>query len=127
MRVRLRAQAVSEGVADRVQFTGALSHADALRTMATCDVLASLSTHEGLPHVVLEARALGLVVVATDAGGTVEALGDSTRHVVVEGEDEAALVAASSSKVPTGSPRSAKPGIGLSSITRMISPTVPRW
>lgn len=92
--MRLRSQTVSEGVSDRVHFTGALSHADALRTMAACDVLASLSTHEGLPHVVLEARALGLVIVATDAGGTVEALGSSARHVVVQGDNDAALVQA---------------------------------
>ncbi len=90
----LRRLAQTTGMADRVHFAGALEHAEALRLMAACDILASLSTHEGLPHVVLEARALGLVVVATDAGGTLEALGSSTRHVVVGGDTDDDLASA---------------------------------
>jgi len=51
-----------------VRFTGYLARGEALRWIAAADVLVSASAHEGAPSVVREARALGVPVVAVNAG-----------------------------------------------------------
>jgi glycosyltransferase involved in cell wall biosynthesis len=51
-----------------VRFTGQLPHPEALRWIVAADVLVSASHHEGAPTVVREARALGVPVVAVEAG-----------------------------------------------------------
>jgi glycosyltransferase involved in cell wall biosynthesis len=51
-----------------VRFTGQLAHQDALCWIAAADVLVSASRHEGAPTAVREARALGVPVVAVEAG-----------------------------------------------------------
>jgi glycosyltransferase involved in cell wall biosynthesis len=62
----------SLGLVDRVYFAGARSKAETLALMAACDLFVLNSTYEGFPHVVLEAMALGLPVIATAVGGTPE-------------------------------------------------------
>ena len=63
-------------VTDRVQFVGALSHEAVLERIAAADVLISASSHEGLPHAVLEALACGRPVIATPSGGVAEVIVD---------------------------------------------------
>jgi glycosyltransferase involved in cell wall biosynthesis len=75
------------GVSDRVYFAGQRSKKEALGLMAACDLLVLNSTHEGLPHVVLEAMSLGLPVVATAVGGTPELVKDGETGVLVPVED----------------------------------------
>jgi glycosyltransferase involved in cell wall biosynthesis len=53
---------------DNVRFTGQLPHPEALSWLAAADVLLSASRHEGAPTAIREARALGVPVVAIDAG-----------------------------------------------------------
>src|SRR4029453_3512281 len=71
-RRRLESRVSELGLKDRVCFAGAREQRETLALMAACDIFVLNSTYEGLPHVVLEAMALGLPVVATDAGGTPE-------------------------------------------------------
>jgi glycosyltransferase involved in cell wall biosynthesis len=87
-RAGLERIAGSLGLADRVWFAGACSHVETLGLMAACDLLILNSTHEGLPHVVLEAMALGLPVVATAVGGTPEVVRDGETGVLIPAEDE---------------------------------------
>jgi glycosyltransferase involved in cell wall biosynthesis len=68
----LRLLAELLGVRDRVTFHGSLPREEALRLMASAGFLALPSSYEGMPHVVLEAFALGVPVVASDAPGTAE-------------------------------------------------------
>jgi glycosyltransferase involved in cell wall biosynthesis len=67
-RPRLERRARELGVSDRVYFAGQRSKKEALSLMAACDLFVLNSAYEGLPHVVLEAMALGLPVVATAVG-----------------------------------------------------------
>jgi glycosyltransferase involved in cell wall biosynthesis len=84
-RPRLERRARELGVSDRVYFAGQRSKKEALGLMAACDLFVLNSVHEGLPHVVLEAMALGLPVVATAAGGTPEVVRDGETGVLVPG------------------------------------------
>ncbi len=65
---------------DRVTFLGHLDHA--ARLIQRSDVLCLPSLYEGLPNVVLESMAVGVPVVATDAGGTRE-IGDRNALMLV--------------------------------------------
>jgi glycosyltransferase involved in cell wall biosynthesis len=82
-RLRLERRARELGVSDRVYFAGQRSKKEALGLMAACDLFVLNSVHEGLPHVVLEAMALGLPVVATAAGGTPEVVRDGETGLLV--------------------------------------------
>jgi glycosyltransferase involved in cell wall biosynthesis len=67
-----RAFAEREGFGARFHTPGAL--ADAAHMLHGLDVFLLTSEFEGTPNVVLEASASGVPVVATDAGGTAEAI-----------------------------------------------------
>ena len=81
-RKRLEGVANTLDVADRVYFAGQASQAETIRLMAACDFFVLNSTHEGLPHVVLEAMSLGLPVVATAVGGTPEVVCDGEQWAI---------------------------------------------
>ncbi len=87
---RARLEDLSErlGVSGRVHFAGARSKAETLGLMSACDFFVLNSTHEGLPHVVLEAMALGLPVVATAVGGTLEVIKDGETGILVSPEGD---------------------------------------
>ncbi|WP_437534392.1 glycosyltransferase [Sorangium sp. So ce726] len=63
-------RATSEGSA-AVRFTGTLPRREALAWIGAADVLLHPSSHEAAPTVVREARALGVPVIACDAGDVV--------------------------------------------------------
>ena len=82
-RPRLERMAEDLGVSDRVYFAGQRSKRETIGLMAACDFFILNSTYEGLPHVVLEAMALGLPVVATAVGGTPEVVRDGETGILV--------------------------------------------
>jgi len=78
-RERLQGLVREQALVDRVYFAGQKTKQETLSLMAACDIFVLHSTHEGLPHTVLEAMSLGMPVVATAVGGTPE--------LVVDGEN----------------------------------------
>lgn len=82
------------GVADRVEFPGRVDRREVLGAMAEADVFVLASGYEGLPHVVLEAMAVGVPVVATAAGGTPEVVIDEASGLVVPHNDPPRLAKA---------------------------------
>ncbi len=93
----LRSLAGSLGLGGRVQFLGALPHAQALAWMrrAAMLVLPSIRTStgrvEGLGMVLLEAAALGVPVVASRVGGIEEGVLDGETGYLVPERDHLAL------------------------------------
>jgi glycosyltransferase involved in cell wall biosynthesis len=77
------------GFGDRLHLPGNIEEPE--RGLALFDVFLLTSKFEGTPNVVLEASLLGIPVVATDAGGTREAIAqDVTGHVAAADPDELA-------------------------------------
>jgi glycosyltransferase involved in cell wall biosynthesis len=74
---RLKAQAQSLGIAERVRFLGQIP--DARRFFPAFDLFALSSDHEPFGMVLLEAMAADVPVLATDCGGAPEVIGDSAR------------------------------------------------
>ena len=80
---RLRAQAASLGIADRVRWLGAVPHGDLPAIVAAADVTALASSSEGLANAWLESLACGTPIVITDAGGAREVVTSSAAGCVV--------------------------------------------
>jgi colanic acid/amylovoran biosynthesis glycosyltransferase len=97
LRKRLQALAASLGVRDRVEFPGALSHAEVLSWMrkAAMLVLPGIRTatgrEEGLGMVLLEAAATGLPIIGSRVGGIPECILDGRTGFLVPERDANAL------------------------------------
>ncbi len=87
----LQEEARRLGVQDAVRFLGWRNDLDFLRGRWSAYV--SPSVNEGLPLSVLEAMAAGLPVVATNAGGTVEAVEDNVTGLICPAADPEILAA----------------------------------
>lgn len=77
----LKSHAARLGISDRVIFTGLRSDVPALLSAVDVSVMPSLN--EALSNVLLESMAAGSAVVATDVGGTAEALLDGTSGLLI--------------------------------------------
>jgi glycosyltransferase involved in cell wall biosynthesis len=80
------------GIADRVIFTGLRDDVPALLSAADVAVMPSLN--EALSNVLLESMAAGAPVVATDVGGTAEALQHERSGLLIQPANAAAMAAA---------------------------------
>lgn len=91
-RAALEMQARHASMNHRVKFLGPREDVPAL--LASCDVFVLPSLFEGLPLAVLEAMAAGAPVIATDVGGTREAIQDGVTGLLVRPADANALACA---------------------------------
>jgi glycosyltransferase involved in cell wall biosynthesis len=94
LRAELEALAVQCGVADRLHITGYVPPAEVHAFLTQADAFVLNSTYEGLPHVVLEAMAACVPVIATDVGGTSEVVTHDRTGLLIPPKDDAALRAA---------------------------------
>lgn len=76
---------------DRISFAGHVPPAMVEQEIRNARLFVLNSTYEGLPHIVLEAKMLGVCVVATDAGGTGETITHNVDGWLVPVGDEVAL------------------------------------
>lgn len=74
-------------IGNAVRFAG--QRDDVASLLASADLFVSASRFEGLPLAVLEAMSVGIPVVATAIGGTIEALGDDYPYLVEPGRPQA--------------------------------------
>ena len=78
----------------RVSFAGDLSHDEVLARVAWADALGLASDYEGLPHVVIEALAVGTPVISPPVGGVPEVVTDGESGLIVPDGSAEALAAA---------------------------------
>ena len=90
-RTSLEARARVLGCERRVIFTGPLPPVEASARLREADIFVLNSRYEGLPHVVLEAFAAGIPVVATAVGGTPELVRDGESGMLVPPGDTTRL------------------------------------
>jgi glycosyltransferase involved in cell wall biosynthesis len=90
-RERLSEIARDYGLTERVYFAGQRSKEETLALMAACDLFVLNSTHEGFPHVVLEAMSVGLPIVATAVGGTPELVHEGENGLLIAPNANGAL------------------------------------
>tara|TARA_R100000935_G_scaffold1517_1_gene4886 strand:+ start:67562 stop:68737 length:1176 start_codon:yes stop_codon:yes gene_type:complete len=79
------------GLQEDVSFHGTLTHAETLQRLQETDVYVQPSVNEGFCNAVLEAQALGTLVVASDVGGLPENLVDGKTGWLFPVEDAPAL------------------------------------
>lgn len=79
------------GLHDRVRITGLVQPAEVPRLIAGMDALAHLSHWEGLPRAVVQARLMGVPVVAWNIDGTPEVVTHEVSGLLVAFRDLAAL------------------------------------
>jgi glycosyltransferase involved in cell wall biosynthesis len=102
MRLKLTAQVDDDGLAARVRFWG--ERTDVYAVMARADVVALPSRREAFGSVALEARVLGLPVVAFNAGGIADTLRDSPGARLVPAGDVSTFARALEEAVDGGTP-----------------------
>jgi colanic acid/amylovoran biosynthesis glycosyltransferase len=78
---QLSKQADSLGIADKIVFHGHMPRQEVITTLEDSHIFMLTSIEEGLATVLLEAQAVGLPIVTTDAGGTIDAVSESARIV----------------------------------------------
>lgn len=86
---RLRAQAASDGVSDRVFFAGSLDHDLMPLILSAADVMVLPTANEGLANAWVEALACGTPVVTCDVGGARELIASDTAGRLVDRTPEA--------------------------------------
>ncbi len=89
---RLRKQAQAAGLAGALTFLGDRSDIPAL--LAALDIFVWLSRGEGMPHVIAEAGAASLPVIATPDNGALQQIEDGTSGLFVPHENPPAVAAA---------------------------------
>jgi glycosyltransferase involved in cell wall biosynthesis len=90
-RSRLEKQVVDEGLEKLISFRGHVPKDQVSGEIAKARIFILNSTYEGLPHIVLEAKAVGVPVIATAVGGTVETITDNSDGFLVPVGDSEAL------------------------------------
>ena len=75
------------GLNEEVVIVNDAAHKEALRYIQAADVLLLPSVEEGIANVVLEAMALGTLVVTTDVGGMRETIEEGVNGFVVKVRD----------------------------------------
>ena len=91
LRRPLEAMARDSGAAARIHFVGRVPAGDVVQHIRSARLFVLNSSYEGLPHVVLEAKAAGVAVVASAAGGTPETISDGVDGMLFGVNDGAAL------------------------------------
>ena len=89
---RLRAQAATAGIGDRVHLLGFRD--DVADVLAAGDLFTMPSLSEGLPLALVEGMSFGLPVVVTGVGGVPEVVTDGVEGLIVPPSDPGALAAA---------------------------------
>jgi glycosyltransferase involved in cell wall biosynthesis len=91
---RLRALAEAEGIAAHVRFAGRIARAEVPRQLEACDVFAHPAVSEGFGNAIVEAMAMGRIVVTRRVGIAAEVIESGRNGILIEGSTEIELARA---------------------------------
>ena len=80
------------GGEERVHFFGRMAHTELSKILLQADVFIMFSTHEGTPRAILEAMAVGLPIVTTDAGFCADIVAHNVEGFVLGSDPEQEVV-----------------------------------
>jgi glycosyltransferase involved in cell wall biosynthesis len=127
-RERLERMAERLGLADRVHFAGARPRDETLALIRGSDVMVVSSIYETYPHVVLEAMALGVPVIASAVGGVPEIIENGRNgRLIADGRVEELRGAIEAMRSPEERRRLAAGGLETASkhtVRRMVEETI---
>ena len=83
----VRELAVAKGVSEAVRFVGFLDHDQKVEEFGKSDIYINTNRIDNMPVSVLEARCMGLPVVATDVGGLPDLIAHGTDGMIGASED----------------------------------------
>jgi glycosyltransferase involved in cell wall biosynthesis len=119
-RAELERLAERLGVAERICWVGYVAYGPALfRYLRNADILVLPTLSEGTPRVLVEARANGLPVIATNVGGIPTSVSDGHDGLLVPPKEPQAIAAAIERLVTDGELRRTLIRNGLASARRM--------
>jgi glycosyltransferase involved in cell wall biosynthesis len=110
------------GAKERILFTGNISREQVAGYLRAADLFVLNSLYEGLPHIILEAFAANIPVIATAAGGTPEIITAGENGLLIPPADDNALSAAIRRLEKDPALRTRLAAAGRQSLTRMF-----RW
>ena len=93
LRAELEMLVLKLGAGELVSFSGHVPADRVASEIRRGRVFVLNSSYEGLPHVILEAKAVGVPVVATDVGGTAETIETGVNGYLVSWNDRQSLIA----------------------------------
>lgn len=93
LRAELEMLVLKLGASQLVSFAGHVPADKVAGEIRRGRVFVLNSSYEGLPHVILEAKAVGVPVVATDVGGTSETIQTGINGYLVSWNDQQSLIA----------------------------------
>lgn len=76
---------------DKVKLLGELPYEETIKFFGSIDIFVNPSFNEGLPRTLLEATAVGNIVIATNVGSTYEIVQDNETGFLIEPNDQEAL------------------------------------
>lgn len=120
----LQRQALAAQKGLTIEFRGAVPNAQIQDLYADADVFIMPSYREGFPRVMLEAMAMGLPVVATDAGGTRDLVGPLQSAFVVSRDEPETFAARLSALVQDEQARQAVGAENLARVQRYSTTAV---
>jgi glycosyltransferase involved in cell wall biosynthesis len=115
LRAELEAWIAARGLSNRIWLVGRKAPVEPW--IAAMDVMLLASEVEGLPNVLLEAQALGVPVVTTNAGGSAEAVLDGITGVLVT-EDRPPVLAEAVTRVLRDKAMRARAAVGAPAFIR---------
>lgn len=89
---KLRNKVARLDLSERVHFTGRILQSQVLQEMARADVFILNSGYEGLPHVALEALAVGLPLLLSNVGGNPEVVIEGKNGFLFEYDSHTAII-----------------------------------
>lgn len=106
---------ISNGI---ISFSGSIRKDEVPAAIATGKILVLNSIHETFPHVLLEAKSVGVAVVATNVGGIPEMVHDGLDGLLVFPDDASALESAIQSLLDNPEKREQLVGAGMIQVAR---------